>query len=117
MKKILVLLLIFVLNCSASFADSIYNSKGSVITGQIEGVTEGLIQIKNNGNVVTLIRKEPNPIYKDTVEVRKRFISRQIIKYVGHIIYADNSWVKILCEDAKVVIPRYKINKIEMFIP
>ena len=102
----------------ACFAvDKIYNSVGAVITGKIDGVVEGLIQIKNNGNVVTLVREEPHPVYKDSVEVRKHLLSWKIIKYVGRIIFVDNSSVKILCEDAKVVIPRYKVNKIEMFVP
>lgn len=117
MKKILLIFTIFVLSQSFCFADVIYNSKGTTITGYIDGITEGLIQIKNNGNMVTLIRKEPNPIYKDSVEARKHFISRQIVKYTGNIIYADNASVKILCEDAKVVIPRYRVKKIELFIP
>lgn len=117
MNKIIILLLILFFVPSVVFADVIYNSKGATITGEIEGVTDGLIQIKNNGNLVTLIRREPSPVYKDSVDVRKRFISKQKIKYVGTLIYADNKTLKILCEDVKVVIPRYRVNNIEMFVP
>lgn len=117
MKKILLIFAILLLSQNFSFADEVYNIRGSKISGYIEGVTDGLIQIKNNGNIVTLIRKEPNSIYKDSVEARKHLISRQIIKYTGYVIYADNSSVKILCEDAKVVIPRYRVKNIQMFVP
>lgn len=119
MKKVLFLILFLLILSPACFAaqDKIYNTTGAVITGKIDGITDGLIQIKNNGNIVTLIRKEPHHVYKDSVEVRKRLISRQIIKYVGNIIFADSSSVKIICEDVKVVIPRYKVKKMELFVP
>jgi len=117
MKNFILILTILFVSQSICFADVLYNAHGSKISGRIEGVTAGLIQIKNNGNIVTLIRKEPSPIYKDSVEARRHLISTQIIKYTGNIIYADNSWVKIICEDAKVVIPRYRVKNIEMFVP
>ncbi len=117
MKKIFFILVIFIFSQAFCLADVLYNSSGSMISGRIEGVTDGLIQIKNNGNLVTLIRKEPSKVYKDSVEARRHLISRQIIKYTGNIIYADNSSVKIICEDAKVVIPRYRVKKIEMYVP
>ncbi len=117
MKRILFIFSFVLLSCQMVFADAVYDSKGSVISGKIEGVSAGLIQIKNNGNLVTLIRKEPSSVYKDSVEARVRLISGQKIKYSGTILFADNSFVKILCQDAKVVIPRYRVNNIEMFIP
>ena len=118
MKKILGLVLIFCFTCGACFAkDVIYDSKGSKITGKIEGVTDGLIQIKNNGNIVTLIRNQPHHLYKDAVFARKRLISRQIIKYTGDIVFTDSSSVSIMCAGAKVVIPRYRVQKLELYLP
>jgi len=118
MKKILGLVLIFFMASGACFAkDAIYDSKGSKITGKLESVIEGLIQIKNNGNMVTIIRPQAHHLYKDTVYARKRFISRQVIKYTGDVIFADNSSVSIMCAGAKVVIPKYRVKKIELYLP
>ena len=118
MKKFLGLILIFYLTSCAGFAaDIIYDSKGSKITGKIEGITDGLIQIKNNGNIVTLIRNKPHHLYKDAVFARKRFISHQIIKYTGDIIFTDSSSVSIICAGAKVSIPRYRVQKLELYLP
>ncbi len=117
MKKLVLLFLILFFVNNFVLADSIYDSRGSVVTGKIEGITDGLIQIKSNGNLVTLVRAKPSPIYKDNVLARKRLISRQSIKYSGTIIYVDSTFVKILCEDAKVVIPRYRVKNMELYIP
>lgn len=118
MKKILGLVLILFMACNACFAaDVIYDSKGSKITGKLETVIDGLIQVQNNGNNVSLVRNNPHHLYKDTVFARKRFISRQIIKYTGDVIFVDGSSVSIMCAGAKVVIPRYRVKKIELYLP
>ena len=118
MKKFLVLVLIFFVACNACFAvDTIYDGRGSKITGKIEGMLEGFIQIKNNGNIVSLVRNNPHHLYKDTVFARKRLISRQIIKYTGDVYFIDSSSVSIMCAGAKVMIPRYRVKKIDLYLP
>lgn len=118
MKKILGLILIFFMMGCACFAkDTIYDSKGSKITGKLETVIDGLIQVKNNGNAVSLVRRQPHHLYKDAVFARKRFLSRQIIKYTGDVLFVDGSSVSIMCAGAKVVIPRYRVKKIELYLP
>lgn len=118
MKKILGLVLIFLLASNACFAkDVIYDSKGSKITGKLEGVADGLIQIKNNGNLVTLIRKQPHHLYKDAVFARKWLLSPSVIKYSGDVVFVDNISATINCAGAKVVIPKYRVKSIELFLP
>ena len=117
MKKLLITFFILIFVNACAFADAIYDSRGSVITGRIEGITDGLIQIKNNGNIISVIRPELSPVYKDSVTARKRLISKLKIKYSGKVFYVDNGFVKILCEDVIVVIPRYKVTNIELYVP
>lgn len=117
MKKLILTFFILVFFSAHAFADAIYDSKGSVITGNIEGIADGLIHIKNNGNIITIVRPELSPVYKDSVTARKRLISKLKIKYSGRVVFVDNGFVKILCEDALVVIPRYKVTNIELYVP
>ena len=117
MKKILTVLLIFMGLAGCAFADSIHDSKGGVINGKIDGISDGIIQIKKDGNIITFIRPKPSPVYKDSILVRKRLISFQKIKYSGYIIFADSGFVRILCEDNQITVPRYKVSNMELFIP
>lgn len=117
MKKLLFILFLFLIFINPVFADAVYDTKGSVVSGKIDGVVNGLIQIKNKGALVTFIRKTPNPVYKDIVEAKTKLFFGKKIKYFGTIIFVDSSFVKILCEDVKVVIPRYRVKNIEMYLP
>ncbi len=117
MKKIILILILVLFGAVPTFADTVYNGNTEVINGKIDGVMDGLINIKTNGTIVSIVRKTPSPVFKDTVIARKHTISRQKLRYSGKIIFADSSFVKILCEDTKVVIPRYRVENIEIYVP
>lgn len=117
MKKFIITFLAILSLSVPCFADTIYNNNVAVLQGKIEGVMDGLINIKSMGNVYTIVRKEPSPVFKDTVIARRHLISRQTIRYSGVVVFADSSEVKILCEDTKVVIPRYRVKTIDIYVP
>ena len=117
MKKIILIIFMFLFCTASAFADSVYDNRGGVINGKIDGISEGIIQIKKDGNIITIIRPVQSPVYKDSITVRKHLISKQKIKYSGYIIFADNSFIKILCQDTKIVVPRYKVSDIELYVP
>ena len=117
MKKIFLLFWVFIGLTSSAFADSVHDSRGGVINGKIDGVSDGIIQIKKDGNIITLIRPKASPVYKDSIIVRKRLISTQKNKYSGYVIFADNGFVRILCQDTQIVVPRYKVSNIELYVP
>ena len=117
MKKIILTIFTVLFFAGSAFADAVYDNRGGVINGKIDGISDGIIQIKKDGNIITIYRTVPSPVYKDSIIVRKHLLSTKTIKYSGHIMFLDTGFVKILCQDTQIVVPRYKVKDVTVYVP
>lgn len=122
MKKIIfavgVLILIASMAKSIAFADEIIDANGTITPCKIVTVVGGFIEYKKDGNLNKFAREKDSLIFNDYVDVRGNIFKKNSGKrYFGKIVIKDIENVRMITENADVVIPSYKIKFIGVYKP
>lgn len=114
--KILIFIFLILVGLPVFAVDKVYTGKDIVLTGKIEGISDGIIHIKSRGSIMRVLREENSPVFKDSVEIKRRLIFGKKDKYYGHVIFADNRTVTMESEKIFINAPRYKVKNIEIYV-
>ena len=110
MKKIYILFIIFSFIILPSFATDEVHANGSSLSGRIQAVTDGLIQISSGGVDYSVVRSKKDDFFGDYISYRKYPILGGYEKTACRIIYVDRFYVIFKTENSKIQVPRYGVT-------
>lgn len=122
MKKMILavcfLFLATLMSQSFALADEIIDANGTIIPCKIVTIVGGFIEYTKDGNLNKFAREKDSLIFNDYVDVRGNIFKKNSGKrYFGKIVIKDVENVRMITENADVVIPSYKIKFIGVYKP
>jgi len=118
MKKILLMVGVFLLAQSFVFADEIIDSKGNITPCKIISVGDGLVEFKKDGCLYSFRRLGKDPVFGDYVDVRKILFKGESVERISGQVYCKNfGGVMIKTQDEVMNIPWFRVQNAGMYKP